>query len=139
MRLWHKDLIKFLPRLQIVSQHRELQSIFVNENRHILINFVYEYPYEHLKAYSELVKKEMYSRGYKISDKSLLQEKQFFEKHNVKDVVSYEGLYAEKMDDIYYKICLYNLLEKRMCDGIPDNEWRLEEIIKERIYNEQTI
>ena len=67
MRLFHKDLIEVLPRQQLLGQWRELNSIFKLQNRHILINFVYDYPKEHLKTYSLLVVKEMKKRGYKIN------------------------------------------------------------------------
>ena len=52
MRLWHKDLIGVLPRQQLLGQWRELNSIFKLQNRHILINFVYDYPKQDLYLYS---------------------------------------------------------------------------------------
>ena len=38
MRLWHKDIIRFSPKGQLVSQWKELGSIYKNQNKHILIN-----------------------------------------------------------------------------------------------------
>ena len=52
MRLFHKDLIEVLPRQQLLGQWRELNSIFKLQNRHILINFVYEYDKQDLYNYS---------------------------------------------------------------------------------------
>ena len=43
MRLWHYKLIPFLPDNQLKAQWRELNAIFLNEPKHILINYVYEY------------------------------------------------------------------------------------------------
>ena len=42
MRLWHKDIIRFLPKGQLVSQWKELGSIYKNQNKHILINYIYK-------------------------------------------------------------------------------------------------
>ena len=42
MRIWHCGLIKVLPRQQLLSQWRELCSIYAKEDNHMLINFVYE-------------------------------------------------------------------------------------------------
>lgn len=36
MRLWHRDIIRFLPKGQLVSQWKELGSIYKNQNKHIL-------------------------------------------------------------------------------------------------------
>ena len=46
MRLWHYKLIPFLPNSQLIAQWRELNSIFKKQDKHILINYVYEYPKE---------------------------------------------------------------------------------------------
>ena len=42
MRLWHKDLIPYLPKKQLQGQWRELNSIYKLQNKHILINFINE-------------------------------------------------------------------------------------------------
>ena len=43
MRLWHIDLIPYLPDLQLIAQWRELNSIFKKQDKHILINYIYNY------------------------------------------------------------------------------------------------
>ena len=48
MRLWHKDIIRFLPKGQLVSQWKELGSAFKNQNKHILINYIYDYSKSYL-------------------------------------------------------------------------------------------
>ncbi|HEY4532232.1 MAG TPA: pyrimidine dimer DNA glycosylase/endonuclease V, partial [Kurthia sp.] len=63
MRLWHTDLIEFLPKGQLLSQWRELNSVFAKEDKHILINYIYEYPKEDLYIYTQLVMAEMTKRG----------------------------------------------------------------------------
>ena len=120
MRLWHTDLIKVLPRQQLLAQWRELCSIYANENRHILINFVYE-DLESLRIYSELVKSEMASRGYKLSENSLSKEKTFFEKYNV-ELVDKE-VFPDKMNIRYFKQCYYNIEEKYDCGGLTVDEF----------------
>lgn len=135
MRLWHKDLIEVLPRQQLLGQWRELNSIFKLQNRHILINFVYDYSKEHLNTYSLLVVKEMKKRGYKINmdnfyeyfeDKFELNEDKTIKsiKLGTYFVYNVDELYQEKMNERYLKQCLYNLQEKYDCGGISQEEWQ---------------
>ena len=35
MRLWHIDLIPYLPKSQLLAQWRELNSIFKKQDKHI--------------------------------------------------------------------------------------------------------
>lgn len=125
MRLWHKDLIEVLPRQQLLGQWRELNSIFKLQNRHILINFVYDYDFGHLLGYTNMVVAEMENRGYKINLENatkyfdpLIRETQGFK------IPFYENLFEEKMNERYLKQCLYNLQEKYDCGGITQEEWR---------------
>ncbi len=120
MRLWHTDLIDVLPRQQLLGQWRELNSIFKNQNRHILINFVYDYPKEHLLKYCFKVTREMRDRGYSFNVYNA--EKYFeFDKHAYSFI---ETAFPEKMTDRYLKQCLYNLQEKYDCGGITTEEWQ---------------
>lgn len=52
MRLWHTDLIPYLPKSQLVAQWIELNSIYKKQDNHILINYVYNYGKEYLLYYS---------------------------------------------------------------------------------------
>ena len=50
MRIWHTQLIKVLPREQLIAQWRELSAIAgaIIKNgtpNHILVNFVLHYPF----------------------------------------------------------------------------------------------
>lgn len=125
MRLFHKDLIEVLPRQQLLGQWRELNSIFKLQNRHILINFVYDYDFGHLLGYTNMVIAEMENRGYKMNLENarnyfdpLIRNAQGFK------MPFYENLFKEKMNDRYLKQCLYNLQEKYDCGGISHEEWQ---------------
>lgn len=43
MRLWHYELLPYLPKSQLLGLWRELNSIFKKQNNHILINYIYDY------------------------------------------------------------------------------------------------
>ena len=77
MRLWHADLIPYLPKSQLLAQWRELNSIFAKEDQHILINYIYEYPKEDLYYYTMLVLEEMQKRNIQIRPNLHLSTKMF--------------------------------------------------------------
>ena len=57
MRLWHKDLLPYLPKQQLVSQWRECCCIAKNISvsgtpNHILVNRILEYPERHFVCYA---------------------------------------------------------------------------------------
>lgn len=127
MRLWHVDLIPYLPRQQLLGQWRELNSIYKNQPNHILINFVYDYPKEDLLIYSNLVIKEMKNRGYKMN---LDNFQRYFDGIYLPFTLpTLKHCFWGKMTNRYLKQCFYNLQEKHDCGGITDEEW-------EPIYNE---
>lgn len=123
MRLWHKDLIPYLPRQQLLGQWRELNSIYKLQNKHILINFVYEKNKLDLYAFSLLVLSEMKKRNYKVNSENF--EKYFKKENNTKYTIIYENIYFEKMNERYLLQCLYNLQEKYDCGGISKEEWKI--------------
>lgn len=126
MRLWHKDLIEVLPRQQLLSQWRELCSIFVKENRHVLINFLWDkYPLEHLLSYTYIIIEEFNKRGYNISKNSMDKMILFFKKYNIiNSDIKYVELFKNKMNKTYLRQCIYNLEEKAICGGITEFEWK---------------
>lgn len=74
MRLWHKDLIKVLPREQLVAQWRELSAIAGNINEkgapnHILVNKIMDYGLWNFISYAYHVRAEMTKREYKTMNK----------------------------------------------------------------------
>jgi len=108
MRLWHYQMIGLLPRSQLLAQWRELNLIFRQEPKHILINYIYEDRYKDKKdllAYSNLVIEEMKKRGYR---RNLDTFKAYFA-GLTSDVTQPFGKYHDKD---YLQICFYNLKEK---------------------------
>ena len=133
MRLWSKDLIKYLPRQQLLSQYRECCCIAKNIHdkgspNHILVNEVLNYPTIHFIEYTNMILKEMNKRGYKVTEKSYLNFCEniqkalpcFCDKYNCSKMINNQVLWH---DDIYLQICLYNLYEKALCGGMSDKEW----------------
>ena len=105
MRLWHYELIPYLPDSQLVAQWRELNSIFKKQDRHILINYVYDYEKEYLWSYTQLVLNELRQRNYNI--KSWDNYNNYF-----RDTPPTRGLVFKEHDYEYLEICFHNLLEK---------------------------
>lgn len=108
MRLWHIDLIKFLPDSQLIAQWRELNLIYAKEPRHILINYVYDRDRIYLLNYSNTVIKELANRGIKV--RSYDKYRAYF-----KDVPIDESVKTKRYpqhDLVYLDICYYNLKEK---------------------------
>lgn len=123
MRLWHTDLIPVLPRQQLLGQWRELNSIYRKQDKHILINFIYECPntFNDLYSYSLLIMDEMEKRGYRYNDKNF--EEYFLCNTNSLELNIISNIYPRKMTKRYLKQCLYNLQEKYDCGGITQEEW----------------
>lgn len=107
MRLWHIDIIEYLPKGQLLAQWRELNSIFAKEDKHILINYIYEYPKDDLYIYTEKVMDEMKKRGYKIRSYDKMN-KYFDGLEPVENVNPFKHHHNNE----YLQICFYNLKEK---------------------------
>lgn len=130
MRLWHTDLIPALPRMQMSGQWREINSIYKKQDKHLLINFIYDKPKEDLYNYSVKFINELNNRNYKID---LTKFYGYFDGEKIDYM---KEPFPEKMDDEYLTICYFNLLEKYRCGGITEDEWKLiEQVCKERVYN----
>lgn len=126
MRLWHKDLIPALPREQLVAQWRECSAIAgaIQKNgtpNHILVNFVLDYPLNDFISYSFYIREEMTKRGYKTMNSVWNKITSIAHDYNI---IPLNEIYVKKMDDIYLKICYYNLYEKYLCGGISQEDWR---------------
>lgn len=132
MRLWHESLIKVLPRQQLLGQWRELNSIYKKEDKHILINFIYEYPKKDLLLYSLKVILTMQRRGYNINLKNFIDYFQIKDyKEMQKILLSNAKTFVKKMSKRYLLQCYYNLQEKYDCGGITEKEWNK---INQRFY-----
>jgi len=109
MRLWHYRLIPYLPKSQLIAQWRELNSIYVKQDKHILINYIYEYPKYDLEAYSNMVVDEMKKRGIKAN---LENGKKYFNDSFTrlfsKDYIPFKKHHTDR----YLIQCYYNLQEK---------------------------
>lgn len=66
MRLWHQDLIKALPRQQLLGQHRECAALRGAGwgKKHATVDYIFKYSPYRLYAYHQLVIEEMKQRGY---------------------------------------------------------------------------
>jgi len=107
MRLWHYQLIPYLPKSQLLAQWRELNSIFKKQDKHILINYIYEYPKDDLYSYTNMVVKEMTKRGYKIHIDNWCN---YF-----LDGITYKNIkqpFKNHHNFRYLQQCFYNLQEK---------------------------
>lgn len=150
MRLWHYKLIRngLLPNSQLISQWRELNSIFKKQDNHILINYVYEYSKENLLVYTKLILDEMIKRGYKNIHANNYAE--YFKDYisivtlpnNKAEIKVYLG--NEMLDNPfpnhhtnrYLLQCFYNLQEKydrRQKDFDKERYEKLEEFVKKEI------
>lgn len=108
MRLWHIDLIPYLPNSQLIAQWRELNSIYKKQDNHILINYIYNYDKAYLLIYSNCVLLEMEKRGFRV--KSLENFFEYFsDVHELK--LSFPYRFTEH-DKGYLAECFFNLAEK---------------------------
>ena len=141
MRLWHYELLPFLPKSQLLAQWRELNSIFKKQDKHILINYIYDTDKYWTKAnlweYTMAVILEMQKRNYKI--KSLVNADNYFEGiGTIPKKIKYLAKYEEH-DDEYLTICYWNLREKylRGQKDFSAEIWeKLEKFYKEKKQNE---
>lgn len=125
MRLWHKYIISGLPREQLVAQWRECSAIAGNiiargTPNHILVNKIMDYDIDHFITYSKMIREEMTRRGYRTMDSvwnKIVGLKPDWQRVDEKE------LFKDWMDEIYLKICFYNLYEKYLCGGITELDW----------------
>ena len=130
MRLWHYELIFYLPNSQLLAQWRELNSIYKKQDKHILINYIYEYQREDLYSYSVKVVKEMYKRGFKINQKSIDNFRNYFKGYNVTETIT---PFENHHNNRYLLQCFYNLQEKYdrgQKDFSPEQYEKLENFIR---------
>lgn len=129
MRLWHIDLIPYLPRQQLLGQWRELHAIIGTINKHgkvnhSTVNYVNDHPIYYLTAYAKTVHAVMKKRGYKSDWVSLLGKIDTYYLHNGNvEYLStdWADVYRRYMDgtliypehnEAYLQECLDNLRSK---------------------------
>lgn len=123
MRLWHQDLIRFLPRQQLLGQHRECCALRGAGwgRKHSVVNYVFTHDPARLVAYHYKVMDEMHRRGYK-PDKawlnpnwrgSTLGECPNWTNPDFVELIYNESGLIYKEHDIYYlHECIQNLKSK---------------------------
>ena len=131
MRIWHTQLIKVLPQAHLVAQWRELSAIAgaiekSGTPNHILVNFVLDYDYDNFISYAHYIREEMTKRGIRtmstVWDKIVKLKPEW-------TLLPLKKVYEQKMDDLYLKICYYNLYEKYIC-GMFDDISGINEVVK---------
>ena len=125
MRLWHKKLIPALPRQQLIAQWRECSAIAgaIAKNgtpNHVLVNKVLDYDFDEFITYSSLIRAEMLSRGYKITN--TVWNKITSLKSDWKPISTKE-LFKNWHNQRYLWQCYYNLEEKFDCGMITEEEF----------------
>lgn len=134
MRIWHKDLLRYLPEAQFKGQLRELVAIMrawrdKGTTNHLLINRVMEYPKGDFYSYFLEYVIEYNLRYCKLLD---IQEfREFCNREITKDNI-FDGWHNKE----YLRVCMANLYEKNTFgigkSAITDREWqRLVEGYKE--------
>ena len=136
MRLWHQSLIPYLPRQQLLGQHRECCALRGRGWRrpHTTVNYVWEnYTPSRLVAYHYLIMNEMKARGYHPDPiwynvnwrGNTLGEVNGWVAQKIVDVLvdKNEILYKEH-NDKYLEECLENLKSKGIdLYGINGTGW----------------
>ena len=114
MRLWHHQLLDYLPRTQLLAQWRELNSIYAKKDRHVLINYIYDYPLSDLYVYSHMVTSQMQKRGFQI--RSFAKMQAYFadsiDLENASELILNHQPFVLHHDWVYLNICCFNLYEK---------------------------
>lgn len=129
MRLWHQKLIPYLPRQQLLGQHRECCALRGKGwgKKHATVDYVFTHSPSKLVAYHWLIMREMNRRGYKPDEtwidpyyrgKTIGYDQEFADIYATK--IEYGMAIIEKLNYIIYnehnkeylKECLENLKSK---------------------------
>lgn len=127
MRLWHYELLPYLPEAQFKGQLRELVAIMRDwrdkgETNHVLINRVMEYPradlYSYFLGYAAEYQQRNDDRLPKCTEEFLaFKDEPHFPDH------PFQGWH----DKEYLRVCMANLYEKHVYgrgkSRITDAEW----------------
>ena len=128
MRIWHTDILPYLPDLQFKGQLRELVAILHDwrnkgATNHILINRVMEYPKSDLASYMWIYC-ENHGKRYNLDCKeSLLREFIDFADGGKFNPYPFKDWHNKE----YLRVCMANLYEKHEFalgkSRITDEEW----------------
>ena len=123
MRLWHQALIPYLPRQQLLGQHRELCALRGKGwgRKHATVDYVFQYDPAYLVTYHNLIMEEMTNRGYHpdpvwnniaYRGKILGYDKDFVKDISILDYDATKGNLYQEHNDEYLRECLDNLRSK---------------------------
>jgi uncharacterized protein (TIGR02328 family) len=127
MRLWHYELLPYLPDAQFKGQLRELVAIMhdrrdKDKTNHLLINRVMEYPKRDLVAYFIGYEAEYHKRYGKWLNKYSGEFIRFYDEEE--KLTGYDGWHNKE----YLRVCMANLYEKHRFgigkSRITDEEWQ---------------
>lgn len=113
MRLWHYELLPYLPDAQFKGQLRELVAIMHDwrdkgKTNHLLINRVMEYPKSDLWLY--FIK---YDREYKRRYDKIIKNETYFEFANfIDESWDLRCPFPNWHNKEYLRVCVCNLYEK---------------------------
>ncbi|MGO3318780.1 MAG: TIGR02328 family protein [Leuconostoc carnosum] len=118
MRLWHENLIKQLPRQQLLGQHRECCALRGKGwgKPHATVNYVFDHSPFKLYQYHKLVMTEMLSRDYQPDPlwlEPLYRGKHTLPYTTLEPIVPTHPLYPEH-NETYLADCLENLRQKNI-------------------------
>ena len=127
MRCWSFELVRYLPRQQLISQWREIVCMakFIKEKgtpNHILVNKILDYPISDFCDYCNIVLAEMVRRGYNVSSKSIEKLKDYIG-FSVDREKRHSQPFKDWHNEAYVNICVWNLYEKFLCGGVSNTEW----------------
>lgn len=129
MRLWHIDLLPYLPDLQFKGQLREMVLILRDwrdkgTTNHLLINKVMEYPKNDLVRYFIRYEALYHKRYGKWLNNQWQEFKRFDDTPADKRS---KGCYDGWHEKEYLRVCMANLYEKHIFgigkSRITDEEW----------------
>lgn len=122
MRLWHEDLIKKLPRMQLQGMIREIPAMRGKGwgKKHSTVDYVFEHDMEKLVAFHQLVIKEFKKRCHNsdpIWEEYTYRGKRADRNYDIvplrvdQYLMQSENIYPEHNDQ-YLEECINNLMEK---------------------------
>ena len=133
MRLWHYDLLPYLPAYQLKGQYRELIAIMRNWRdkgtpNHLLVNPLMDYPkkefYRYFQRYCFYYQ---FRFGKSVADSYNTEFLTFFFPNGYMPV-DYDRIFSNWHNKEYLRVCMANLYEKyRFAKGkskISEIEWK---------------
>ena len=126
-RLWHVDLLPYLPGKWLVSQFRECVGVtnqyYAGTINHAIVNRVKNYSEVDICTYNKLMLDAYDARGYKSNP-------EIREKLNAEKALN-EKPFKGWHEDRYLSQCLFMLQEKYDVGMILEDDWkRIDEVPK---------